>query len=163
MFEKGDLVIYGTKGVCRIEDIRVPDIEGVDRLYYFLQPVYDARDMIFTPVDSDKVKMRKTLDKEQAEQFIDELKEKKTSEEFTERINAGDYNEVMRSGNCMSWAHLINNLYKRKKGCAIRGKKMKYTDTKVLKEAERLLYGELAAALDQSYEDTFKELRPILY
>lgn len=163
MFEKGDLVIYGTKGVCRIEDIKVPDIEGIDRLYYFLQPVFDQRDMVFTPVDSDKVPMRKVMEQEEAKQLIQHIEQAKENTEFEERINSFEYSEVMKSGDCMRWAHLINNLYKRKKGCAIRGKKMKYSDTKVLREAEKLLYGELAAALDKSYDETFKELRPKLY
>lgn len=163
MFEKGDLVIYGTKGVCSIEDIRVPDIEGIDRLYYFLQPVYDKRDMVFTPVDSEKVRMRKILSNDEAEQFITDIEQARENDTFAERINSMEYNDVMKSGDCMRMAHLIKDLYKRKKGCAIRGKKMKYTDTKVLREAEKLLYGELATARHKTYEETFEEVRPILY
>ena len=116
MFEKGDLVIYGTKGVCSIEDIRVPDIEGIDRLYYFLQPVYDKRDMVFTPVDSEKVHMRKILSNDEAEQFITDIEQARENDAFAERINSMEYNDVMKSGDCMRMAHLIKDLYKRKKG-----------------------------------------------
>lgn len=163
MFEKGDLVIYGLKGVCRVEDINVPDIKGIDKLYYFLQPVFDQRDMVFTPVDSQKVQMRKIMGTEEAQQLISDIQSAREGEEFAEKINSFEYAQVMRSGDCMKWAHLIYNLYKRKKGCAIRGRKMKYADTKALKEAERLLYGEIAAATNRSYEDTFKEVRAMLY
>ena len=36
MFEKGEYVVYGSKGVCRIQEISHVDIPGVDqkRLYY---------------------------------------------------------------------------------------------------------------------------------
>lgn len=163
MFEKGDLVVYGTKGVCEIQDIRVPDIEGIDKLYYFLQPVFDHRDMIFTPIDSEKVRMRKIMGQTDAEQLIQNMETARANEEFEERINSFEYNDVIKSGDCMKWAHLINNLYKRKKSCAIRGRKMKYTDMKALKETEKLLYGEIAAAMKKSYEEVFKEVRPILY
>ena len=38
MFEIGEYIVYGVKGVCRIEDITHIDISGADkdRLYYVL-------------------------------------------------------------------------------------------------------------------------------
>ena len=41
MFEIGEYIVYGVKGVCRIEDITHIDISGADkdRLYYVLAPV----------------------------------------------------------------------------------------------------------------------------
>ena len=43
MFEIGEYIVYGVKGVCRIEDITHIDISGADkdRLYYVLD--YDAQ------------------------------------------------------------------------------------------------------------------------
>ena len=36
MFEKGDLVTYGCKGVCEVKNITTLNLEGIpkDRLYY---------------------------------------------------------------------------------------------------------------------------------
>ena len=44
MFEIGEYIVYGVKGVCRIEDITHIDISGADkdRLYYVLAPVGDG-------------------------------------------------------------------------------------------------------------------------
>ena len=46
MFEIGEYIVYGVKGVCRIEDITHIDISGADkdRLYYVLAPVGDGKD-----------------------------------------------------------------------------------------------------------------------
>jgi len=40
MFQPGDLVVYGTTGVCRVESIDRPNLTGADRKkeYYQLNP-----------------------------------------------------------------------------------------------------------------------------
>ena len=55
MFEKGEYVVYGSKGVCEITDISTINISGMNRekLYYFLRPVNDRGAKIFIPVVSD--------------------------------------------------------------------------------------------------------------
>ena len=62
MFEKGSLMVYDTAGVCRVEDIGVP--EGLPaaregREYYKLSPVFGSG-IIYIPVDT-KVFMRPVI------------------------------------------------------------------------------------------------------
>ena len=40
MFEIGQYIIYGSTGVCEIEDIRDERISGEKKSYYILKPVY---------------------------------------------------------------------------------------------------------------------------
>ena len=51
MFQKGEFIIYGNKGVCEVTDISKIAISGAsrDRLYYVLQPAQDKEGRIFTP------------------------------------------------------------------------------------------------------------------
>ena len=45
MYQKGEYIIYGSTGVCRVEDVAVPDnipIKEKGALYYKLSPVYGA-------------------------------------------------------------------------------------------------------------------------
>ena len=44
MFEKGEYVVCGNKGVCVVEDVTTLNISGIDqeRKYYILKPVYMA-------------------------------------------------------------------------------------------------------------------------
>ena len=41
MFQPGDLVVYGTTGVCRVEEITRPNSTGPDRdrQFYLLKPL----------------------------------------------------------------------------------------------------------------------------
>ena len=58
MFQAGDLLVYGTTGVCRVLSIdrrqeRVGSTRQ-ERLYYQLKPIYQGG-LIYTPVDNDIV------------------------------------------------------------------------------------------------------------
>lgn len=73
MFQPGDLVVYGSSGVCRV--IQVGTLEGKSadpsREYYTLQPMFEA-ERIYTPVDSG-VFMRPAMTKEQARDLIRQI------------------------------------------------------------------------------------------
>ena len=61
MFEIGEYVVCGAKGVCQIRDITHIDMSGADKekLYYVLAPVGDKNGTIYVPTDSEKIKMAK--------------------------------------------------------------------------------------------------------
>lgn len=51
---KDELVLYGTSGVCRIEDIREESFTGEVRAYYILRPTADTgNSKIFVPADNE--------------------------------------------------------------------------------------------------------------
>ena len=59
MFQKGDLIVYGNMGVCRVEAVEAPaglPGAGEKKLYYKLDPVYETG-TVYIPVDA-KVFMR---------------------------------------------------------------------------------------------------------
>ena len=57
MFEIGEYVVCGAKGVCQIRDITHIDMSGADKekLYYVLAPVGDKNGTIYVPTDSEKI------------------------------------------------------------------------------------------------------------
>jgi len=76
MFQAGDLLVYGSTGVCRVLSIdrrqeRVGSIRQ-ERLYYQLKPIYQGG-LIYTPVDNDKVSMRPIISRQEAEDLISEI------------------------------------------------------------------------------------------
>ena len=78
MFEKGDLVTYGCKGVCEVKNITTLNLEGIpkDRLYYEMQSMVNAGSRIFSPVgQEEKNAMRAVLTKEEAEELLGQLPE----------------------------------------------------------------------------------------
>ena len=56
MFEKGEYIVYGMTGVCRVSDITEMNMDGLStsKLYYVLEPTGVNGNRIITPVEGNK-------------------------------------------------------------------------------------------------------------
>lgn len=149
MFEVGEYVVYGSKGVCQITDITHIDISGADkdRLYYVLAPVGDANAKIYAPTDNQKITMRKVISKEEADKLISELPEIELLWVPDDKQREAKYKEVMRTCDYRAWVSIVKTLYLRKKERTAQGKKITALDERYMKAAENELYSELSLTL----------------
>ena len=154
MYEIGALIIYGSEGVCQVQDIGSPNIPAInpERTYYTLNPIY-REGVIYTPVDS-RVFMRPVISKVDAERLVEEIPtiSETPCEEKNLRFLAEHYDKFLQSHNCADLVQLIKSLYQKKQRAALAGKKPGAVDERYMKRAEELLYGELAAVLEISRE-----------
>ena len=149
MFEIGEYIVYGTKGVCKVEDIAHVDIPGAskDRLYYVLQQIEGGTGKIYVPTDNDKVVMRKVITKEAAEDLIRRMPEIEQMWVDNDKQREAMYKEAMRTCDYNEWVSMIKTLYFRKKERTAQGKKVTALDERYLKAAENELYSELSLIL----------------
>lgn len=148
MFEVGEYVVYGSKGVCRIEDITHIEISGADknRLYYVLTPI-DSGGKIYAPTDNQKITMRKVITREEADRLIKEMPEIEVLWFADDKQREAKYKEVMRTCDYRSWVSIVKTLYLRKKERTAQGKKVTSLDEKYMRVAENELYSELSLSL----------------
>ncbi len=156
MFSVGDLVVYGKTGVCRVEGQCEKELlKNQKRMYYVLKPANSDNSVIYAPTDSDKVFIRPIISKSEAEELI--LKIPQISEENGKRIlTKEEYEEKIKTHRCEDLVGLTNNLYNKKKSALENRKKPGFVDEKYMALAEKLLFGELAAALEIPIEDVKK-------
>ncbi len=161
MFKEGDFVIYGNKGVCQVKKVGPIDIPGVakGKLYYTLSQVYLKGSTIFTPVDNDKIKIRKILNREQAEELINEIQEFEPEWIEDDKEREKEFTEVLRCADCRLLFKMIISLYKRREQRIADGKKVTSTDEKYFHAAEDILYGELAIPLGIKKEEVKDYIR----
>jgi CarD family transcriptional regulator len=149
MFQIGDLVVYGSEGVCRVDKIGVPDIPSIntEKLYYTLSPVYrDGK--VFTPVDT-AVFMRAVISKEEAQEIISRIPDMVAEiyENRNLRMLSDHYEALLKSYDCSVIAQLIKDVYAKREDVLGRGKSLGQTDERYVKQAEDMLFGEFAIAL----------------
>lgn len=149
MFGIGDYIVYGTSGVCKVEDITTLNLDGIsrDRSFYVLTPLSQSGGKIFTPVDNQKSLMRRILNEEEAAELIEEMPQIEELWIANEKQREENYKECMRSCDCREWIKIIKTLYLRKMERSAQGKKITATDEKYLKMAEEALYSELSIPL----------------
>ena len=149
MFEVGEYIVYGCKGVCLIEEITHIDSPGSnkDRLYYVLAPYGDGKGKIYAPTDNEKVTMRKVITKTEAEQLIKEMPSIEELWVTDEKMRELKYKEALKTCDYRAWISIIKTLYCRKQQRIAQGKKITSLDERYLKAAENELYSELSLTL----------------
>lgn len=156
MFQPGDLVVYGTTGVCRVEEIARPNRTGPDRekLFYLLNPLQQDG-IIYTPVENGKVPMRAVISAEEAEALID-LIPTLTAEIYhgaTLQALSQHYQTAVRSNECLELIEMMMSIYAKRRLVESQKRRLGMVDERFMKQAERLLYGEFSAALGIPFEE----------
>lgn len=151
MFQIGEKIVYGSTGVCEVEDITRLQMEGVDKekLYYLLVPLNEKKGRIYTPTDNKKVRMRKVLSKNEAQELVNEIDGMEQLDiASNDKMKEEKYKEILKECDCHQFVRLIKTIYLRKQKLISMGKKLPVTDEKYLRKAEDSLYSELSVALD---------------
>lgn len=157
MFEIGESIIYGTTGVCKIADITTLNMDGAakDRLYYIMEPVGAAGGKIFTPVDNDKIMMRRVMNREEAMELVDHMQKIEPFGFQSEKQKEEIYKNALKSGDYHQWIRIIKTIYPFKLERQSKGKRLNSVDEKYLKKAEENLYSELSIPLEIPREHMF--------
>jgi len=148
MYRIGDLVVYGSTGVCRVQNIG-PAPGGGARAFYTLKPLYQTC-TIYAPVEGGQVFMRPVISRAEAEALVASIPEAapqacafRDLRQLTEH-----YEAAIRSQSCTELLALSMSIYRKKQEAAVSRRRLGQTDERFMKRAEELLFGELAVALD---------------
>ena len=149
MFEIGDYVMKTSKGVCHIDDITHLDMAGIDKekLYYVMTPLDGRGSTLYVSVDAGPNNIRAAMTKGQAEDVINAIPEIKEAWVENDKLREQCYKDAVRSGSPEALISIIKTIYSRKKIREDQGKKNTAVDERYFKQAEELLYAEIAFAL----------------
>ena len=150
MFKKGEYIICGNNGICRVEDITTLNMDGIDksRKYYLLKPVFASKSPVYKPTDLDDGTLRKALSKKEAEALIQSIPGIDTIAIADEKTLEQTYKDMMHSCDPKRLVSLIKTIYLRKEKRLMKGFKVTALDSRYFKQAEDFLYGELSVALN---------------
>ncbi len=155
MFSAGEVVTYGTQGICRVKELSVMKFGSTRGEYYILIPVYDPKSVVYVPASKPALvaKMRPVLSREELDELI-----LKTSEESLEWIvgdsERKDYcDRVLKSGERVEIMRMMEMLYLHRESLKDQKKHFHNVDAQYLKAAERMLHDEFAFVLGIAPED----------
>lgn len=150
MFQTGQLVVYGGEGVCRILDVGVPHLSGmnVERDYYTLCPVRH-KVTIYVPVDHAE-HMRPVMTRQQAQGLIRRMPEIEplpvtSAGPFLQRES---YDQALHDRDCVGLVRILKTVYAKQHRTAAGRHTLGRIDEEYRRRAEDILYGEFSAALD---------------
>lgn len=161
MFQAGDQVIYGMHGVCCVVALEERVIDRKRLTYLALEPVGQdgSRFLVPTHNSTAMAKLQRMLTPGQLTELFaspeirengwirDENQRKQT---YRELINSGDRRKLMK---------MVRALYRHKTELTASGKKIHQCDDNFLRDAEKLLSGEVAVVLGMEYDQARAYLR----
>ncbi len=155
MFSVGDYVVYGSNGVCKVTEVGPMDLPGVskDKLYYTMTPCYIRDSSLYTPIDNNRVVIRPVMTKDEAESFVDSIKDIDGITIKEEKRRELEYKEAILSCDPEVLVGIIKTIYERMNARIAEGKKVTSSDSKYFHIAEDSLYGELAISLGMDKDE----------
>lgn len=160
MYHKNDYIVYGNRGVCQIVDIGVPDVTGIDttKQYYILKPIFSSCNLVYIPVDNEKVLMRRILSCQEANELIENLEIIEPIYAANDKILEEKYKSSIAAQDAKELVKVIKTVYIKKHDKIKAGKKLGQTDERYLKKAEELLFGEMSLSLDIAWDIIAKQI-----
>ena len=155
MFSIGDKIIYGSDGVYTIKEFTTSPIDKNDtRQFYVLLPVHGpVGNVIITPVDNDKVKMRPIMSRDEALAFIDRIPDIPTLTVEREKDRRDIYRQTLAGATGDDLISIIKTVAERREVFLKAKRRLSESDSNYERKARFCVNGELASALGISIDE----------
>lgn len=150
MFSKGEYVVYGTNGICLVDDIGpMRNSEDEDKLFYILRPVNSAASVLYVPLDNSVLcgKMRYVYTKEQLDGVLTDVKNNSLDWIDDRKVRLNTFRDMLHNGDMATHILLVSCIYEKKKLLDAVSKRLSDADDGILRSAERMVSEEFAWAL----------------
>lgn len=147
-YQVNDTIFYGLQ-ICSVNGVEERSFSGEKKLYYILQPIYHDSSVIYVPADNEKLtsRMRPMLSAEEIRALIRSIPENRMEWIENETARKDKCRAILSSGDRRALVGLIHTFYRKKVEREAAGKKMRISDERILKEAERLISDEFSLVL----------------
>ncbi len=155
MFKINDYIFYGSGGICRVENICEEPFEGAPKgvCYYVLHTLSEPKQVIWNPVQNDKVLMRPVMTKSDCDALLSSLSSLSPFVGDSAKVLREQYINAIKSGHPSSWGRILVTVKARER--AAEAKLVRVTDAEhnFFDNAKRLIVNELALAKGISLAD----------
>lgn len=154
VYQVGERVLYGVHGVCQVVELQKQTINRKTVEYYVLEPVTQQGTRYFVPSQNEKAvaKMRPVLTKPQVDALLNDVSTADIPWIDDENERKRCYMELITAGDRLALLGVVRTLRRHRQLQMQDGKKFHVNDAVILKDAEKLLFGELSAVLSVPYE-----------
>lgn len=146
MYQIGDHLVHEGIGVCEVLDICEMALngKGSEKKYYVLVPYGDKGGRTFTPIDTQKIRMRPVMTKEEITELVGMIPEVDCIHENNDKLRALKYREALSAFEADKLLKVIKTCYLGRRHRLRLGKKVLSGDERYSQIAEKKLYDEIA-------------------
>lgn len=156
MFNKGDYVVNSNNGICKIDGIVTMNTPNGNKEYYLLIPLNEPSAKIYIPLDSAAERIRCAMNRDDALQLINSIKDINETYIENEKEREKVYKAAVSSCDPQKLVGIIKTLYLRRLEREKSGKRNTVVDERYFKLAENQLHSELSFALQIEKEQVIQ-------
>lgn len=149
MYKIDDVVLYGSNGVCKIQEISNQRLAGTVMEYYVLKPLFSQISTLFVPTNNEALvsKMRIVLSEKEIKEILENLSV--IPEWIDNKSERYDFcKDTIASGDFEAVLNLIRMLHSHQKEQNNKGRHLHISDERFLREAEKMACDEIAYSLN---------------
>ena len=161
MYQIGDQVVYGVHGVCRVVDQEERVIDRKRVTYLALEPVGQDGSRYLVPTHNAAAmsKVKAMLSREELSRLMDSEEVRADGWIRDENQRKQTYRELIGSGDRAKLMQMVRTLYRHKASQAAAGRKVHLCDDNFLRDAEKLLLGEVSIVMDLDQDQARQFIR----
>lgn len=161
MFCVGEQVVYGIHGVCSVAALEKRMVDRKMVTYLVLEPLGQRGSRYLVPTHNAlaMAKVRPMLTKGEMAALLDSAQVHEDAWISDENQRKQCYRELIGSGDRERLLQMTHTLYRHKKQQAEAGKKCHMCDDNFLRDAEKLLIGEISVVMEMEPEQAKTYIR----
>lgn len=161
MYQIGDKVVYGMHGVCEVVDQEERLVDRKRVTYLALEPVGQGGSKYFVPTHNAAAmaKVRRMLSKEELAELMNSEEVRTDGWIKDENLRKQTYRELISSGDRAKLMQMAHTLYRHKASQAAAGRKCHLCDDNFLRDAEKLLIGEISIVMEMEQDQAKQYIR----
>lgn len=164
MYQTGDRVVYGAHGVCGVVQLEERIVDRKKVIYLVLEPLGQEGSRYLVPTHNAMAmsKVRPMLTREELLSLLHSQQVRSDHWIRDENQRKQTYRELISSGDRAELLGMIHSLYRHKQTQTATGRKVHLCDENFLRDAEKLLIGEVAMVMDLEQDQARQFLRNTL-
>ena len=159
--ETGSLIYYAGSGVCRIAGTTEMKNPDGPRTYYVLSLVFKPDSTLYVPCDNEMLTARMVplLNEKEIAAALKKAAGTEPEWERDYRRRSEAFRRTLLTTDRVELLLLIKSVYRHRRDLAEGGKALHTTDDYFLRDAENLVYPEIAQVRGQSYDEAAEDVR----
>lgn len=153
----GDLVIYGTSGLCEVEELKEMKLpyDEAPQEYYLLRPRSKNKSVIYIPSKNETLvaKMRPLLTKQEIDDILHGVRDREMEWNPDRAQRHAAFRAVMARRDQEEMLLMVRSIYAHRKALAAVGKRLPTADEEILQSSEKLLGQEFGHSLGIAPEE----------
>ena len=161
MFQRGECVIYGIHGVCRVIGTEKQLVNRKRTEYLVLEPIGQAESRFYLPTGNETAmaKLRPVLDATAMNELLESEEIRQETWIADENARKQYYRELVSCGDRNALLKMVSALYRYRADQLAAGKKFHQCDDNFLRDAEKMLASEICLVLQKTPEEARAYLR----